>query len=106
VSCGLLLTLLGGLVLSVIAAPLAVEGQQVEKVYRIGDLREGAAPPSKAFLDAMRELGWVEGQNFKIERRTADRRDHSVIRRRAFTTAIFLRTEVIGSSLDQDPRLP
>jgi len=56
-------------------APLAVEGQQAGKVYRIGDLREDSAPPSKPFLDAMRELGWVEGQNFKIERRTADRRD-------------------------------
>jgi len=56
-------------------APITVEGQQSGKVYRIGDLREDAAPLSKPFLDAMRELGWVEGQNFRIERRTADRRD-------------------------------
>ena len=55
-------------------APLTVEGQ-AGKVYRIGDLREDAAPLSEPFLDAMRELGWVEDQNFKIERRTADRRD-------------------------------
>ena len=58
-----------------VAPPLAVEGQQAEKVYRIGDLRDYSALPSKAFLGAMRELGWVEGQNFKIETRTADRRD-------------------------------
>ncbi len=55
-------------------APLTVEGQ-AGKVYRIGDLREDAAPLSEPFLNAMRELGWVEDQNFKIERRTADRRD-------------------------------
>src|SRR6266545_1247677 len=63
------------LAVSLVLAPLAAEGQQPAKVYRIGDLREDSAPPSKAFLDAMRELGWVEGQNFKIETRTADRRD-------------------------------
>ena len=47
-------------------APLTVEGQQAGKVYRIGDLREDSAPPSKPFLDAMRELGWVEGQTLGL----------------------------------------
>ena len=56
-------------------APLAVEAQQAGKVYRIGELREGKGPPSKPFVDAMRELGWVEGQNLKIEKRNADRRN-------------------------------
>jgi len=66
---------LGGLVLSALTAPLVAEAQPVGKVYRIGALREGQDPPSKPFVDAMRELGWVEGQNLKIERRNAERRD-------------------------------
>jgi putative ABC transport system substrate-binding protein len=62
-------------VAGVLAAPLAGEAQQAGKVYRIGELREGSAASSKSFVDAMRELGWVEGQNFKIENRNAERRD-------------------------------
>ena len=63
------------LALGVILAPLAGEAQQAGKVYRIGVLREGADTWAKPFADAMREFGWVEGQNFKIERRHADGRD-------------------------------
>ena len=63
------------LCISVLIAPLAAEAQPAGKVYRIGELREGPTFLSKPFVDAMRELGWVEGQNFKIERRNADRRD-------------------------------
>jgi hypothetical protein len=59
---------------SLVAPPLAAEAQQ-GKVYRIGELREGPALPSKPFADAMRELGWIEGQHYKIERRSADSRD-------------------------------
>ena len=58
--------------------PLAAEGQQqTGKVHRIGVLREGPGPDplSRPFADAMREVGWVDGQNFKIERRNADRRE-------------------------------
>jgi len=60
------------LALGVFAAPLAADAQQAGKVYRIGALREGPDPLSTSFADAMRELGWVEGQNFKIEGRNAD----------------------------------
>jgi len=64
--------------LSLFAASLVAEGQQqTGKVHRIGVLREGPGPDplSKPFADAMREVGWVDGQNFKIERRNADRRE-------------------------------
>jgi putative ABC transport system substrate-binding protein len=61
--------------LSLLAAPLATEAQEAAKVYRIGELRQGPSLPSKPFTDAMRELGWIEGQHFKVERRNADRQD-------------------------------
>jgi ABC-type uncharacterized transport system substrate-binding protein len=63
------------LAVSLTLAAHAVEAQQVGKVYRIGQLREGAVLPPQPFADAMRELGWIEGQNFKIERRNTDRGD-------------------------------
>ena len=55
-----------------LAAPLAAEAQQKGKVYRIGAISD--IPPSMPegqgrFYDRMRELGWVYGQNFLLERR-------------------------------------
>jgi ABC-type uncharacterized transport system substrate-binding protein len=55
---------------------LAVEAQQVGKVYRIGYLsaptRASVENGLQAFLRALRELGWVEGQNLIIEYRWAE----------------------------------
>jgi putative ABC transport system substrate-binding protein len=58
-----------------LAAPLAAGAQQAGKTYRIGELREGPQPRSHALTDALRGLGWVEGQNLKFERRQAKTRD-------------------------------
>ncbi len=67
--------LLGILVLRLSAAPLPVEAQQPEKVYRIGILHAGSPSPAKRTLDAfrqgLRELGWVEGKQVKFEYRYA-----------------------------------
>jgi ABC-type uncharacterized transport system substrate-binding protein len=60
--------------LALFAAPLVAESQP-RGVYRIGDLREGPSPSSKAFVDAMRALGWIEGKHFTIESRNATSRD-------------------------------
>ena len=64
--------------LSLLAAPLAAEAQQAGKVYRLGTLSVGA-PLTPATYDArrdlvavLRDLGYVEGQNLKVERRHAD----------------------------------
>ena len=58
------------------AAPLAVEAQQATKVFRIGYLsaptRESVQGILDAFLRALRELGWIEGQNVVIEYRWAE----------------------------------
>jgi ABC-type uncharacterized transport system substrate-binding protein len=67
---GLLLTL----ALSLLVAPLATAAQPPTPVYRIGYLlgttRE-QGPYLEAFLEAMRALGYVEGQNLVMEYRAA-----------------------------------
>src|SRR5262245_28678646 len=65
------ITLVGG---SVLAGPLAVRAQQPTRVYRIGYLL-GTTREQEAFLEdfleAMRALGYVEGQNLVMEYRAA-----------------------------------
>jgi len=63
-----------------LAMPLAAEAQPAGKVYRIGLL--GTSPPGtpgwrlwEAFLQGLRELGYVEGQNLRIEGRYSEGRD-------------------------------
>jgi len=66
-----LLTSLAG----ALAAPLAAEGQQAGKVYRIGYLtvpsRESAQGVANTFQLGLRDLGWIEGQNVVVDYRFA-----------------------------------
>jgi ABC-type uncharacterized transport system substrate-binding protein len=67
------------LCLSLLAAPLAAEAQQVGKrVPRIGYLDGGSISANsvriEAFRRGLRELGYVEGQNISIEWRSAEGR--------------------------------
>jgi putative ABC transport system substrate-binding protein len=60
---------LSSLGFATLAAPLAAEAQQAEKVFKIGFLSLGEAPTSssiyiKAFYESLREYGWIEGKNF------------------------------------------
>jgi putative ABC transport system substrate-binding protein len=61
------------LTLSLLAAPLTAEGQPPAKVWRIGYLYPGwfalHTRPREAFVQGLRELGWVEGHNITIEYR-------------------------------------
>jgi putative ABC transport system substrate-binding protein len=63
------------LVLCLLAVPCAVEAQPLGSVPTIGVLSIGS-PPSEdtrqRFWQAMRTLGWVEGQNIAVERRYAE----------------------------------
>jgi putative ABC transport system substrate-binding protein len=69
----------------VLAAPLVAEAQQAGKIYRIGVLFGGtsladmAGPEPRSnilrpFLEGLHELGYVEGTNVVIERRSAEGR--------------------------------
>src|SRR5713101_2358797 len=64
------------LTLSLSLAPLAAEGQPAGKVARIGILSIGAAPSAEevarsSFRSALRDLGWIVGQNLVFEARYA-----------------------------------
>ena len=57
------------------AAPLGAEAQPATNTYRIGLLAGGSPPSHRAPLtEALRELGYVEGQNLLIESRHAEGR--------------------------------
>ena len=85
------ITLIGG---AVAAWPLAARAQQAERVRRIGFL--GAGTPSvwtqwvTAFVQRLRELGWIEGRNVVIEYRWAEGRNE----RFAEFAAEFVRLKV------------
>ena len=65
-------TLAGGL----LAAPLAAEAQEPSRVYKVGYLGGSSAVPMQrsmaAFRQHLRDLGWVEGRNIRLEMRWAD----------------------------------
>ena len=60
--------------LAILAAPLAAAAQQAGKVYRIGCILGGplanCASQWDVFRQALHELGWVEGQNMRLELRS------------------------------------
>jgi putative ABC transport system substrate-binding protein len=61
-----------GLVGGAAAWPIAVRAQQPTKLKHIGWLSPGLrGPPEEAFLNGMRESGWVEGKTIAIEWRHA-----------------------------------
>ena len=66
------ITLLGG---AAVAWPLAVSAQPSERMRRIGVLLPAAANNSEypslvgAFLEGLRELGWTDGRNLRIDYR-------------------------------------
>ena len=65
---------ISGISFGLLAAPLAAEAQPAGKVPRIGVLgnQPNADPPGEAFLQGLRDHGYVEGRNLVIERRFAE----------------------------------
>jgi putative ABC transport system substrate-binding protein len=85
------ITLLGGAA----AWPLTARAQQLpDKIYRIGFLANDPAiptqPAGQAFLDGLRQSGFIEGKNIIIERRFAEGR----LDRYAELVAELIRLEV------------
>jgi len=85
-----------------VAAPLSAEAQQAGKVWRIGWL--AISPPtslplkrfSEAFLQGLRDHGFVEGQNVIIERRYSEGRED---RHTAFVAEFFqMKVDLIVAS--------
>jgi putative ABC transport system substrate-binding protein len=67
--------LIAVLALSLLAAPLAAEARQADKITRIGwvgDRPAGNPHLREAFLQGLRDLGYVEGRNLVIEYRSAE----------------------------------
>ena len=62
----------GAMTGGLLAAPLAVEAQAAGKVPKVGELHPGIG--SEERLAALREVGYVEGQNLVVERRYAEGR--------------------------------
>ena len=74
------ITLLSG---AAAALPLAARAQQGSRVYRVGWLfsavplrdmggSDSVDPVSNAFVRGLRDLGYIEGQNLVLERRSAE----------------------------------
>ena len=87
--------LIGTLFLGLSAAPLPVEAQDAGKVYRIGFLRFRCSSLTTntryiAFRKGLRGLGYVEGQNFVIEYRCAEKKSE----RRSEIAAEMVRLKV------------
>ncbi len=67
---GRLLVFILALALGILAAPLAADAQQPGKVARVG-ITVSTDVYYDAFLQGLREAGWVAGQNLVVERRFA-----------------------------------
>src|SRR3974390_775260 len=85
------ITLLGG---GAVAWPLAVRAQQAGKVPTIGFLgqstRSAGSEWVAAFVQRLRELGWIEGRTIAIEYRWSEGREE----RFAEVAAEFVRLKV------------
>src|SRR5262245_23883549 len=90
------ITLLGG---AATAWPLAARGQQREPMRLVGVLWAGTADAAEiraamqAFLQRLRQLGWIEGRNMRIESRYGDGQADQI--RRSATELVALGPDVI-----------
>ena len=62
---------LGTVAGSLLAAPFAAEAQKPSRVHKAGYLGRSSAVPMQrsmaAFRQQLRDLGWVEGRNIRLE---------------------------------------
>ena len=88
------------LVASLLMAPVAAHAQQAGKIYHIGHVASvDFDQPDQvelrhwpAFVEALRNLGWIEGKNFVFDRRRVTTRDSL---RQAIEDLVRLKVDVI-----------
>jgi putative ABC transport system substrate-binding protein len=101
---------LAGLLL--VAAPPTALAQSEARTYHVAFVNsvsplsamEGAEPPHpivRAFIDELRRLGYVEGQNLVLERRTAE--GHSERYEAIFTELVRRGTQIIVAIGGREP---
>jgi putative ABC transport system substrate-binding protein len=101
------------LALGLTLAPLAAGAQQAGKIHRVGLIvttspvsemtgSEPVHPSVRAFVQGLRALGYVEGQNLILERRSAEGRFERF--GDIVTELVNLKTEVIVAPGDGIPR--
>ena len=84
------------LLLVLLALPLAVQAQPAERVYRIGILGNAPSTYWDEFIQSLRERGYVEGQNVRVERRYVEGR---VERSTEFATELIrLQVDILVAS--------
>src|SRR5215813_13489022 len=84
------------LLLVLLALPLAVQAQPAGRVYRIGILGNAPSTYWDEFIQSLRERGYVEGQNVRVERRYVEGR---VERSPEFATELIgLKVDVLVAS--------
>ena len=92
-------TFIGAVAAGIITAPLAAYAQTATTVRRIGELSAGASP-TPAVVERInapfRELGWYEGQNLFVERRSANGR--AELLRPLAEELVRLKVEIIVTS--------
>src|SRR5215470_3465405 len=84
-----------------LAAPLAAQAQNSQKMARVGILGVGHAPSpeelaksiaTNPFWQSMRQLGWIQGQNLIVERRFGESTDQL---RAGATVLVRLKVDVL-----------
>ena len=94
------------------AWPIAARAQQAEKVFRVGLILTtprsrrwpgpNLYPPFRAFVQGLRALGYVEGQNLILERRSAEGRFERL--GDIVAELVRLKADVIVTAADQVAR--
>ena len=74
--------------LALLLAPLVAEAQQTTRQWRLGYLSASLGGPAlpEALRTALRELGYVEGQNLVVESRLAEARVERLPQRLLFVS--------------------
>ena len=86
-------------VVAMLATPCTVTAQQAAPVRRMGVLFTSAGPSTAGraiFIQSLRDLGWIEGQNLSIERRYAN--NNAELVPALATELVQLKVEVIVTS--------